>query len=327
MIEYGVGGGRISLGAHTGLDRRRGTGWSSDGDRAAPLRCRLHARRATRIDARISEGSRDQCPNHGDPSTMGGRPTPRRRCAARGGNVVPLHGRHVVIRRLHTHPRVEPKDAELSPCSRLVCSQEITEAVLREVAIERGADVRFGCRLDAFVQDENEVSSRLTNSENDEPFDARSQYLIAADGVRGATRDRLGIGVDGPGAVGESVSILVDAPLRDRVADRSSVIYGVRQPTPGRRFPGRRQRSPLGAAPSSGRSERAAGMVHRGAMPRARPQRDRRPRHSRALHRAPALAANCPVGDLHVAGPRLPRRGLRSRDHTSRRTGNEWWGG
>jgi hypothetical protein len=90
--------------------------------------------------------------------------------------------------------------------------------------------------------------------ETGESFDVRAQYLIGADGVRGATRDLLGIGVEGPGAVGDSVSILVDAPLRDLVAARSSVIYGVRRPRAGCGFSRRRQRPPSGAAPADGGS-------------------------------------------------------------------------
>ncbi|MFN0029498.1 MAG: FAD-dependent monooxygenase [Acidimicrobiales bacterium] len=134
-------------------------------------------------------------------------------------------------------PRAEPSDEASSPCRRMICSQEITEQVLRDVAVERGAEVRFGCRLDSFAQDADAVAAQVTRVETGEVFEVRCRYLVAADGVRGTTRERLGISVEGPGPVGDSVSILVDAPLRDRVADRSSVIYGVRQPRPGGGFP------------------------------------------------------------------------------------------
>lgn len=134
-------------------------------------------------------------------------------------------------------PRAEPTDVGMSPCSRIACSQEITEQVLRHVATERGADLRFGYRLDSFAQDADGVSAVVIDEQTGEEFDAHARYLVAADGVRGTIRERLGIDVEGPGAVGDSVSILVDAPLRDRIADRSSVIYGVRQPRPGGGFP------------------------------------------------------------------------------------------
>ncbi len=134
-------------------------------------------------------------------------------------------------------PRTEPTATEVSPCTRIACSQEITERVLRDVATERGADVRFGCRLDSFAQDADGVAARVIHEETGEVCNVHTRYLIAADGVRGAIRERLGIDVEGPGAVGDSVSILVDAPLRERIAGRSSVIYGVRQPRPGGGFP------------------------------------------------------------------------------------------
>ncbi len=133
--------------------------------------------------------------------------------------------------------RTEPTATEMSPCTRIACSQEITERLLRDVATERGADLRFGCRLDSFAQNNAGVTARLVSEGTGKAFDVRAKYLIAADGVRGTIRERLAIDVEGPGAVGDSISILVDAPLRDRITDRLSVIYGVRQPRPGGGFP------------------------------------------------------------------------------------------
>ncbi len=109
--------------------------------------------------------------------------------------------------------------------------------MLRDVATWRGANVRFGCRLDSFAQDADGIEACVIHEETRELHDVHARYLIAADGVRNLIREQLGIGVEGPGAVGNSVSILVDAPLRDRVSERSSLIYGVRHPRPGGGFP------------------------------------------------------------------------------------------
>jgi putative polyketide hydroxylase len=111
-----------------------------------------------------------------------------------------------------------------SPTNRLVCSQDVLEPLLRRHAEELGADVRFSTTLLSFKQDNDGVTAEI-----DEPCGrrvVRCTYLIGADGGHSSTRDALGIAVEGPGVVGAPmVSILVDADLAQRVADRRSVLY------------------------------------------------------------------------------------------------------
>ena len=133
-------------------------------------------------------------------------------------------------------PFVEPSAGVMSPCDRIVCSQELLEPILRDVAVERGADVRFGHRLMSLEQDDDGVVALVDRVVDGSVLDVRARFLVATDGARSSVRERLGIGLEGPGALGNSVSILIDAPLRELIADRAAVLYGVRQPRVGGGF-------------------------------------------------------------------------------------------
>jgi 2-polyprenyl-6-methoxyphenol hydroxylase-like FAD-dependent oxidoreductase len=131
---------------------------------------------------------------------------------------------------------VEPGSTAVSPCERLICSQELLEAELRLIADEVGADVRFGHELLTFEQDDGGVRATIRDRTAGREYVVDALFLVAADGGRGGCRDALGIPLLGPGPVGNSVSIYVDAPLRDRIEDRVSVLYGVSRPRPGAGF-------------------------------------------------------------------------------------------
>jgi 2,4-dichlorophenol 6-monooxygenase len=70
------------------------------------------------------------------------------------------------------------------------------------------------------------VRDRLTGA----TYAARSKYLIGADGARSAVATDLGLPLEGPGAVGGSMSIVFEADLSRFVAHRPSVLYWMLQP-------------------------------------------------------------------------------------------------
>ena len=121
-----------------------------------------------------------------------------------------------------------------SPTRELICSQELLEPILRERAQEAGADVRFSTEVVGFTQDDAGVTADLVT--HGEPVSVRAEYMIAADGVRGRTREALGVGRSGPGALGHRVSILVGADLEMRMKERQSGAYWLRQPRAGSLF-------------------------------------------------------------------------------------------
>lgn len=118
-----------------------------------------------------------------------------------------------------------------SPTRELICSQELMEPVLRERAQGAGADVRFSTEVVGFTQDEDGVMADIVT--HGEPVSVRAAYMVAADGIRGRTRETLGVGRSGPGALGHNVSILVEADIEMRMMERQSAAYWLRQPRAG----------------------------------------------------------------------------------------------
>ncbi len=121
-----------------------------------------------------------------------------------------------------------------SPTRELICSQELLEPVLRKWDQDDGADVRFSTKVVGFAQDDDGVTAEIVT--HGEPVSVRAQYIVAADGVRGRTREALGVGRSGPGAFGHRVSILVEADIEMRMKNRQSAVYWLWQPRPGSLF-------------------------------------------------------------------------------------------
>jgi putative polyketide hydroxylase len=121
-----------------------------------------------------------------------------------------------------------------SPTRELICSQELLEPVLRERAKDDGADVRFSTEIVGFTQDGGGVGAEIVT--HGERRSVRAAYMVAADGVRGRTREALGVGRSGPGAFGHRVSILIEADIEMRMKERQSAVYWLRQPLPGSLF-------------------------------------------------------------------------------------------
>jgi putative polyketide hydroxylase len=121
-----------------------------------------------------------------------------------------------------------------SPTRELICSQERLEPILRERAQDSGADVRFSTEVVGFSQDEDGVTAETVA--HGEPVSVHASYLVAADGVRGRTRDALGVARSGPGTFGHRVSVLVEADIETRMTQRQSAVYWLQQPLPGSLF-------------------------------------------------------------------------------------------
>jgi putative polyketide hydroxylase len=132
--------------------------------------------------------------------------------------------------------RVDLRTAEtdpLSPTHEIICSQELLEPVLRQRAQDLGADVRFSTALSGFTQDEGGVTARISADNAGDSLTVRARWLVAADGVRGGIRSALGIDRSGAGAIGNRVSILVEAELGARAADRRAAVYWLNRPREG----------------------------------------------------------------------------------------------
>lgn len=93
--------------------------------------------------------------------------------------------------------------------------QPVIEQLLEEHAIELGAQVRRGCAVAGFEQDDEGVTVELANGER-----LRSRYLVGCDGGRSTVRKLLGVGFPGEPARTETLmgELEVGAPQEEIAA-------------------------------------------------------------------------------------------------------------
>ena len=119
----------------------------------------------------------------------------------------------------------DPGPSATSPETPLVCFQNLTEAVLRDAAVAAGADVRYSWELVDAVDQHGAVTADVIDRNSGGRHTLRAPFMVAADGAHSSIRSTLGIDRHGPGVVTHAVSIVIDAELRERTADRASILY------------------------------------------------------------------------------------------------------
>lgn len=120
----------------------------------------------------------------------------------------------------------------VSPCEWAPIDQDRLELVLRERAVELGAQLRFGTEVTSIAQDDDGVDVQLTNRETGASSTVRARYVIAADGGRSPLRSSLGIGVQGPGEFATILSLLFEADLDQAARGRPVGICYLDRPSP-----------------------------------------------------------------------------------------------
>jgi putative polyketide hydroxylase len=151
--------------------------------------------------------------------------------------------------------------AGVSPTDWCMVDQDQLERVVRAEAERTGADIRFDNELESFELQDDAVTATVRNA--DGVRRVRADWLIAADGHRAGVRHRLGIDVEGPGAVFDVAYFLFDADLRAHVGDRRFLLAYLDEPRPGTALvPVRPGRWSLGVpfAPGTGPTELDAGQ-------------------------------------------------------------------
>lgn len=102
--------------------------------------------------------------------------------------------------------------ADHSPCTGAALAQDRLEPILRDKAIELGADVRLSTELVSFCQDHRGVQAVVRTPDGAESS-VRADYAIAADGHRSPIREALGIGRSGHGFMRVIRSVMFRADL------------------------------------------------------------------------------------------------------------------
>jgi 2-polyprenyl-6-methoxyphenol hydroxylase-like FAD-dependent oxidoreductase len=91
-------------------------------------------------------------------------------------------------------------------------------------------DVAYGHEWEGAEQDAAGVTSRIRNHANGTVYEARSRWLIAADGAASRVRRSLGIELIGPDRLQSFVMIHCEANLRSLVGHRPGVLYWTTAP-------------------------------------------------------------------------------------------------
>ncbi len=117
-----------------------------------------------------------------------------------------------------------------SPESICRCTQDISEAVLFETAIQRGGDLRFNHELIRFTQTDQHVLAVIRNRENDQDLPVVADYLVAADGANSLVRTTLHASLTGAGTIANFLNIYFEADLADLVKGREFSQFLVREP-------------------------------------------------------------------------------------------------
>jgi len=128
-----------------------------------------------------------------------------------------------------TLPGGLPDWDDVSPSQSCLCAQDALEPVLRQLATDRGADIRFGTELVSFTDDGDGVTATVRDPAGTQST-LRAAWLIAADGARSPVREQLGIGRDGRGSLGRAVSVYFRADLAALVRGREFNLCQVEQP-------------------------------------------------------------------------------------------------
>ena len=114
---------------------------------------------------------------------------------------------------------------DLSPSPRLFVTQIGLEPILRRHAEAGGVRLEYSSEAVGLEQDGDGVDVRVRAGDGSERT-VRARYVVAADGVKSPTRERLGIAYRGRGSFSDSITIYFRADVNALIGDRNlSVIY------------------------------------------------------------------------------------------------------
>lgn len=117
---------------------------------------------------------------------------------------------------------------DFSPHTGAAIAQDLLEPKLRARALELGAELRLGTRLERFEQDDEGVTTWLRDRDGREST-LRVQYVVACDGTKSEVREALGLGRSGPGPLQVMRSVLFRAPL-EQYLQRGVSQFEINQP-------------------------------------------------------------------------------------------------
>ncbi|MFN7943827.1 MAG: FAD-dependent monooxygenase [Blastocatellia bacterium] len=109
---------------------------------------------------------------------------------------------------------------KISPTTAETIDQDRLEPILRSHAERLGADIRFNTEFEDFEQDERSIRACVRNLETEQEDIINAEYLIAADGTGGTTREKLEIERHGAGTLQHWMNIIFDTDLSPELEGR-----------------------------------------------------------------------------------------------------------
>jgi putative polyketide hydroxylase len=129
----------------------------------------------------------------------------------------------------HGQAGKRPQQIEYSPVKGTALAQDRLEPILRERAIELGADVRLSTELVSFEETKDGIIAKLRSRIDNTESTLKVDYIVAADGHKSPIRAKLGIGESGIGHLRTVRSILFRAPL-EKYLEKGFVQFNIVQP-------------------------------------------------------------------------------------------------
>jgi 2-polyprenyl-6-methoxyphenol hydroxylase-like FAD-dependent oxidoreductase len=125
----------------------------------------------------------------------------------------------------------EPADrsAALSPCSGAAIAQDRMEPILRDAAVEAGAEMRLGVELIALTQDDARATAMVRDRADGNEDTITADWVIACDGADSMVRESLGITRSGVGHLRTLRSVLFRCRDADAVLDRGAQQFEIDQ--------------------------------------------------------------------------------------------------
>ncbi len=128
-------------------------------------------------------------------------------------------------------PNLNEGVRDVSATIRLFITQSLLEPLLKQRALELGAELRFGTELIACEQDSDGVTATIRDRGTEKTESVRARYLVAADGARSVLRERLGINMLGQGTFSNSITIYFRGNVGPLLRGRNLSVVYITNPT------------------------------------------------------------------------------------------------
>ncbi len=113
-----------------------------------------------------------------------------------------------------------PDTSEVSPTPPAACDQHVLEPILKRAAERQGAGMRFGWDCVDVAQTADGVRARLGSRADGHEETVTARYLVVADGAGGTMREKLGIGLHGPGPLQHWINVIFDTDMPDEIGGK-----------------------------------------------------------------------------------------------------------